>query len=78
MLKQAEKRLVITFHTTAGAMAMEKLCKKNAIPGRLVPVPRELTSDCGIAWSMAPADRAHLEPLLTGDSDISGVYELML
>lgn len=78
MLRNAEKRLVITFHTTAGAMAMEKLCKKNSISGRLIPVPREITSDCGIAWSMSPEDKDRLEALLTGESDISGFTELML
>ena len=38
-------KLVITFHTTAAAMAMEKFCKEENVPGRLIPVPRELTAD---------------------------------
>lgn len=78
MLKKAEKKLVITFHTTAGAMAMEKLCKKNNIPGRLIPVPRELTSDCGIAWSMAPEDREALMSVMNDDTEISGIHEILL
>ena len=36
-------KLVVTFHTTAAAMAMETLCKAQSIPGRLIPTPRELT-----------------------------------
>ena len=48
-------KLVVTFHTTAAAMAMEKLCKEEGGPGRLIPVPRELTADCGMAWC-APLD----------------------
>ena len=50
-------KLVITFHTTAAAMAMEKLCKEENVPGRLIPVPRELTADCGMAWC-APTNAA--------------------
>ena len=50
-------KLVITFHTTAAALAMEKLCKEEGVPGRLIPVPRELTADCGMAWC-APTDAA--------------------
>ena len=50
-------KLVITFHTTAAAMAMEKLCREEGVPGRLIPVPRELTADCGMAWC-APVDAA--------------------
>ena len=42
--------LVVTFHTTAAAMAMEALCKEQSLPGRLIPTPRELTADCGMAW----------------------------
>ena len=42
--------LLITFHTTAGAMAMEKRCRAAGLAGRLIPVPREITADCGLAW----------------------------
>ena len=38
-------KLVVTFHTTAAAMAMEALCKAQNLPGRLIPTPRELTAD---------------------------------
>ena len=48
-------KLVVTFHTTAAAMAMEALCKVQNLPGRLIPTPRELTADCGMAWC-APLD----------------------
>ena len=48
-------KLVVTFHTTAAAMAMETLCKAPSVPGRLIPPPRELTADCGMAWC-APLD----------------------
>ena len=50
-------KLVVTFHTTAAAMAMETLCKAQNLPGRLIPTPRELTADCGMAWC-APTDAA--------------------
>lgn len=34
--------LVVTFHTTAAAMAMEALCKEQSLPGRLFPRPGSL------------------------------------
>ncbi len=61
MLRREGLRLVLTFYTTADAIATERLCKEKQIPGRLIPVPRELTSDCGIAWSMAPQDEKLLD-----------------
>jgi hypothetical protein len=79
MLKSQERRLVITFHTTAGAIALEKLCKSKGIPGRLVPVPRSITSDCGIAWSMALEYRAAMEKAIADrELEIVGFHEVLL
>ena len=49
-MREKKLWLVITFHTTAAAIAMEKLCRAKGLPGRLIPVPRELTADCGMSW----------------------------
>lgn len=38
-------------------MAMEKLCMKSGAPGRLIPVPREITAGCGMAWAAPPESR---------------------
>lgn len=45
-----EMKLIITFHTTTEAMAMEKVCKENGADGRLIPVPRAISAGCGLAW----------------------------
>lgn len=52
MREKAETRewLIITFHTTAEAMAVEKACRDSGLPGKLISAPRQLSSDCGIAW----------------------------
>ena len=49
MIKKQEK-LVITFYTTAAAMAMEHICKEAGAEGRIIPVPGFITADCGLAW----------------------------
>lgn len=49
MIKK-ELKLVITFHTTTEAMAMEKICKETGVDGRLIPVPRSISAGCGLAW----------------------------
>ena len=59
MIKK-ELKLVITFYTTADAMAMEKVCKENAAEGRLIPVPRSITAGCGLAWCTRPESRGAL------------------
>ena len=49
--------LVITFPTTAAAMACEELCGRAGLPGRMIPVPGEIRAGCGLAWKAAPEDR---------------------
>ena len=50
-MRKKELKLVVTFHTTADAMAMEKICKAENVPGRLIPVPRAISAGCGLAWA---------------------------
>ena len=50
-MRKKELKLVVTFHTTADAMAMEKACKAEEVPGRLIPVPRVISAGCGLAWA---------------------------
>ncbi len=34
-------------------MAAEKLCIREGIPGRLIPLPTEISAGCGLAWRMS-------------------------
>lgn len=49
-MRKKELKLIVTFHTTADAMAMEKACKEHNVPGRLIPVPRVISAGCGLSW----------------------------
>ena len=53
-MRKKEMKLIITFHTTAEAIAMEKLCKGQGKSGRMIPVPREISAGCGLAWCCPP------------------------
>ena len=57
---EKKRWLLITFHTTSEAMAMEQRCQEAGLAGRLIPVPRTITADCGLAWAMPPGERARL------------------
>ena len=50
--------IVLSFRTTVEAMAWEKHCQDSGIPGRLIPLPREISAGCGLAWRMLPEDWA--------------------
>ena len=49
-MREKKLWLIITFHTTTAAMAMEAMCAAKNLPGRLIPVPREITAGCGMSW----------------------------
>lgn len=59
-MRKKELKLVVTFHTTADAMAMEKACKENAVPGRIIPVPRAISAGCGLSWCADLKDREQI------------------
>ena len=61
---QKTKKLVITFHTTTDAMAMEIACKAAGVQGRLIPVPRSISAGCGLAWCANPENEASIRALM--------------
>ena len=64
MLKK-KPALIITFATTTQAMATEKFCAQQNLPGRLIPVPREITAGCGLSWKALPEDQERLMAALS-------------
>ena len=65
MLRKKKPAFIIAFDATTQAMATDKLCAKNGLPGRLIPVPREITAGCGFAWKAATEDETILIGALT-------------
>lgn len=65
-MRKKELKLVVTFHTTTDAMAMERACKEAGAPGRLIPVPREISAGCGLAWCAALEERENLQKVMEG------------
>lgn len=55
-MRKKENKLVVTFYTTTDAMAMEKACMENGFLGRLIPVPRQISADCGLAFCTVPEE----------------------
>ena len=78
-MRAKELRLIVTFHTTTSAMAMEKVCEQKGVPGRLIPVPRDITAGCGMAWSAPVGARGAIEKTAKeAGIETDGWYELMV
>lgn len=63
-MRKKELKLVVTFHTTADAMAMEKACKEHNVPGRIIPVPRAISAGCGLAWCAELEEREQISDIM--------------
>lgn len=47
---------VVLFYSTSGAIRAEKLSKEAGLRVKLIPVPRHLSSDCGVCLRCESAD----------------------
>ena len=78
-MRKKELKLVVTFHTTADAMAMEKACKERSVPGRIIPVPRAISAGCGLSWCAELSDREEIVSMMkTVGIEEEEVHECMV
>ncbi len=79
MAREKTRKAVFTFETTTQAMKMEREAGRAGAPGRLIPVPREISAGCGMAWC-APAQEKERLAALAADwgVEVEDVYELLL
>ncbi|MSR93633.1 DUF3343 domain-containing protein [Clostridiaceae bacterium 68-1-5] len=78
-MRKKERKLVVTFYTTADAMGMEKLCKEEGLPGRIIPVPRSISAGCGLAWCTEPEQKEVIEAgLKRAGIEASAIQECMV
>lgn len=60
----ADGDYVAIFHSIHRVMKAEKILKGQQAPMLLIPVPRQLTADCGLAIRYSADDRELIEGLL--------------
>jgi soluble P-type ATPase len=72
-----EQYIVILVYSTSYALRVEKVLAKAGISCKLIPVPRQLSSDCGVCVRIARADReTALAAVEAAGVEIEGVYEI--
>lgn len=78
-MREKKTYLVVSFHSTTQAMAFERKAKSNGLTGRMIPVPSDITSGCGLAWRDEPSARDTVEKLVSdGQVGVEGIFELIL
>ncbi len=68
-------KFVAVFPSIHYVLKAEKLLKAKGIPTELVPIPREISSDCGMALAF-PEDPSRLESLFNESGLQSPLYFL--
>jgi len=66
---------VMLFYSTSSALQAEKLLKREGVATKLIPVPRHLSSDCGISLRFDGLEEARVRVILEkGQVEIQGIY----
>ena len=47
--------LIALFHSTRGVIRGQKICQQNEVSCKVIPVPREFSSECGMALDIDPS-----------------------
>ncbi|HCL89874.1 MAG TPA: hypothetical protein DHW70_00880 [Candidatus Atribacteria bacterium] len=72
-----ESYSVVIFYSTSAAIRAESLTKKENLKIKLIPVPRHLSSDCGICLRFNNEDRSTIEKILQdGKVEYENIYKI--
>lgn len=65
----------VVVYSTSHALQIEKLLAQHNLASRLVPVPRQLSSDCGVCVRVEAAQAEAVAQLVRASAiEIEGVY----
>ncbi|MEA3406492.1 MAG: DUF3343 domain-containing protein [Chloroflexota bacterium] len=69
--------VVILIYSTSHAIRAEKILHRAGIASKLIPVPRHLSSDCGVCLRIDPSDaEAAEEALEEAGMEIEGMHAI--
>lgn len=71
--------IVLSFATTPAAMAMDAAGTKKIVPGRLIPIPSEISAGCGFGWKLSVEEYEEYKDVINGlGIEIEKITEIML
>jgi len=74
---EIDARCAVVLESIHYVMKGERLLKRAGIRIDVIPVPREISSDCGMALEFSCQDRRRVEDLLAEDEmAVVGIYRL--
>jgi hypothetical protein len=67
---------VVLFNSVHHALRSEKILKEMGLPHKLIPVPRHISSDCGVCLRFTADYRSRIEDALAGKVEIREIRPL--
>jgi len=72
-----ENYSVVIFYSTSAAIRAESLTQKANLKIKLIPIPRHLSSDCGICLRFNNEDKPKIEKILQdGKVEYENIYKI--
>jgi hypothetical protein len=75
-MKDQKSYEVILFKAVSYALKAEKILKKEGLPHKLIPVPKHISSDCGVCLMIHLDVKDKILTALEGKVDIESVRPL--
>ena len=75
-MKDKKSYDVILFKAVSYALKAEKILKKEGLPHKLIPVPKHISSDCGVCLMIHLDVKDKIMAALEGKVDIESVRPL--
>jgi hypothetical protein len=73
----SEEHAVILVYSTSHALKAERVLKGIGIECKLIPVPRHLSSDCGVCVRIHQVDKEAVgRSLEAARAEIEGIYDI--
>jgi len=73
---QSTSYRVVLFYSTSGVLIAEKIFKREQIEYKLIPVPRHISSDCGICLRFLRKDKGRVMEALAGKVEFQDIHSL--
>ncbi len=69
-------KAIITFQSTHQVLKTEKLLHKEGVDFDIIPVPKQISSDCGMAIRIEMENKKRIESILEENTIVHKIYTI--
>ncbi|MBN1929991.1 MAG: DUF3343 domain-containing protein [Desulfobacterales bacterium] len=73
-MSEVKRYQVVLFYSVSHTLRAEKLLKKEKIPIKVIPIPRHISSNCGVCIRFLEEHREQIEKALEGRVDFDSIH----